>query len=634
MGYRPDIDGLRAVAVLSVLFYHAHLGFHGGFVGVDVFFVVSGFLITGLLHKSITAGTFSYVDFWERRVRRLAPALAVLTVVVAIASPLVLLPEDLKDLGGSLIAQPLLLSNVYFWRVVKGGYFGDEPEIRPLLHTWSLGVEEQYYLLFPIALVLLFRYFPRRPGSVLFAGFAISAALSVWLTPLRESFAFFTLPTRAWELLMGGLLVFWLQTGKRAVPCSRWFREAMAWTGMAMIAGSVLCFRPDMPFPGSAALLPCLGTALVLLANSAQPLTWVGRLLSHPFAVRTGQISYSLYLWHWPLVAWCGYLGLLRFPEAKVLVCLASYLAAYASWLWVETPIRTKQLLPQRRAMAWVFAGYALVSIAFGQLYLGNAGFPQNWPEKARTNELRSRALVVDPMSQDPQPLPLGSSQPGGGRFLLWGDSHAMSLAPLLHRLGQDYNLGGLQLTATSSAPLLIWGHELASWDKSPKYKARWRELCVDTIRDNQIRTVFLSGYWASYGRPRFQEDLKDTIATLNARGVRVVMVCDFPSQPAVNSRNLRLSSRWSWLRPTPTDRAAHLAQNARVYATLEGLPQSPDFTVVDPAEVVLGWPDLTLEDGPLYTDSHHLSDAGALLLRPVFEPIFRQMQQDAARKG
>ena len=155
MSYRPDIDGLRAIAVLAVLFYHAHLGFPGGYVGVDVFFVISGFLITGLLLKAIGKGTFSYVDFWERRVRRLVPALAVVTIFTAVTSSIILLPEDLKDLGGALIAQPLLLSNVYFWRVVQGGYFGDPPEIRPLLHTWSLGVEEQFYVLFPLFLMLI-----------------------------------------------------------------------------------------------------------------------------------------------------------------------------------------------------------------------------------------------------------------------------------------------------------------------------------------------------------------------------------------------------------------------------------------------------------------------------------------------
>lgn len=208
MSYRPDIDGLRAVAVLSVLFYHAHLGFPGGYVGVDIFFVISGFLITGLLLKAITKGTFSYVDFWERRVRRLVPALAVVTVFTAVTSYFILLPEDLNDLGGALIAQPLLLSNVYFWRVVKNGYFGDPPEIRPLLHTWSLGVEEQFYVLFPLFLVVICKrqFLARHVGKIV-AGIALaSLAFAIIITPIKGVFSFFTLPTRAWELLLGGLL--------------------------------------------------------------------------------------------------------------------------------------------------------------------------------------------------------------------------------------------------------------------------------------------------------------------------------------------------------------------------------------------------------------------------------------------
>ena len=627
MGYRPDIDGLRAVAVLAVLFYHAHLGFPGGYVGVDVFFVLSGFLITGLLLKAIRAGTFSFLDFWERRVRRLAPALMVLTAFVALSAPLVLLPEDLTDLGGALIAQPLLLSNVYFWRVVQGGYFGDAPEIRPLLHTWSLGVEEQFYLFFPIALALLHRHFPRRVGLGLSGIFLASLTLGVAWTPVRESFSFFNLPTRAWELLMGGILAWWLQGTRAPLAENLRARQVLAWIGLGMVGWSIFFYRPDTPFPGSAALLPCLGTALLLLANSAGPLTWVGRVLSHPAAVRMGQISYSLYLWHWPLVAYAFYLGVGGSLEARWLLVLASCLAGYASWRWVETPIRSKRILPRRRAMGWLFASYAVLAISSGQLFLQSQGYPENWAEKARPREFRSRTHAVDPLSDEARPTPMGSPRSEGPRFLLWGDSHAMSLAPLLHELGRSHDLPGLQLTATSSAPLLDWGHEMPSWDKSPEYKKRWRELALKTLEQERAGTVFLSGYWSSYTREGFAQDLRQTVRHLQGRGIRVVFVGDFPSQPGVNSRNLRLVSRWPWLAPHPATPEDHRAQNAKVHQALEGLPRSEDFVVLDPGPEILGWQGLTRDAAPLYIDSHHLSDEGALLLKSLFEPVFRQMQ-------
>ncbi len=626
-------------------------------MGIDIFFAISGFLITGLLYKSITAGTFSYTNFWERRVRRLVPVLIVLTGFVAIVSPLVLLPEDLKDLGGSLVAGPVLLSNVYFLRVIEGGYFADQPETRPLLHTWTLGVEEQFYLLLPISLALLYRFFPRRLGGILIAVCAFSFALSVWLTSSYESFAYLTLPSRAWEFLMGGLLVIWLQARGGGLPFSQRSREAMAWTGAAMIAGAVLCYHPGMRLSGSAAMLPCLGTILILLANASEPLTSVGRLLGHPWAVRTGQISYSIYLWHWPLVAWSLYLGLLVSPASKILICLLVYLVSYASWSWIETPIRSRRVLPQRRAMMGVYAVYVLVSITFGQLYVAKEGFPQFWPQAASETIALPVARMIDLQAQDPQVPTLGSPRTGPGGFLLWGDCHAMSLALLLHRLGQEYHQSGLQLIKGAPAPLLNWGQEMASGGNNPDFRDQWRDLTLKTIRNNEIHTIFMLRDWSNYSRrqslgrydeffptpPRegsgqgeenLSQDLKDTIRTLNRLGVRVVLVCGFPSQPTANSRNLRLTSRWPMLAPPPMDEATHRALNASFYRVLEDLPQTPGFTVVDPARIILGWSQLTLDHVPLYMDATHLSDRGAALLRPLFEPIFQTMKADASETG
>ncbi len=641
MGYRPDIDGLRGVAVLSVLFYHAQLGFPGGFVGVDVFFVVSGFLIAGLLRKALAAGTFSYTWFWERRVRRLVAALAVLTVAVALTAPLVLLPEDLRDLGESLVAQPVLLSNFHFWRVTRWGYFGDEPQIRPLLHTWSLGVEEQFYLFFPITLVLIHRFLPRRPGLALGALGLVSTLLNLWLTPLAQPLAFFHLPTRAWELLLGGLLVYGLPDRERPFPGPGWAREILAWSGLAMIAFAVFRFGPLTPFPGSAAMWPCLGTALVLWANSFRPLTRLGRWLSHPLAVGTGLVSYSLYLWHWPLVSYAFYLGLLPRLEVRVLVVLASLVAGYASWRWIETPIRARHSLPRPRAMLALYTGYAVACLGLGQLFVSSQGLPWTWPEKVRDPESCSRILPVDPEAPDARAFDIGSPRDTRKRFLLWGDSHAMSLSPALDELGNKYGLAGLQLTMGSTAPMLDWGHDLKSLkklglddrpvDKDAVYKARWRELALRTIQTNRIPTVFLSGYWASYAREGFAGELQQTVRGLLDRGLRVILVCDYPNQPTVNSRNLRLSARFPWLSPPPTDRASHLELNRDVYAALARIPRSARFTVVDPAPLVLEWNNLLLDQGPLFKDSHHLSDHGALQLRPLFEPFFRQMKAQAS---
>jgi len=216
-----------------------------------------------------------------------------------------------------------------------------------------------------------------------------------------------------------------------------------------------------------------------------------------------------------------------------------------------------------------------------------------------------------------------------------------MSLSPALDELGNEYGLGGLQLTMGSTAPMLDWGHDLKSLkklglddrpvDKDANYKARWRDLALRTIQANRIPTVFLSGYWASYARQGFADELLRTVRGLLDRRLRVILICDYPNQPMVNSRNLRLSSRFPWLSPPPTDRASHLDLNRDVYAALARIPRSALFTVVDPAPLVLPWEQLLLDRGPLYKDAHHLSDHGAMQLRPLFEPFFRQMKAQAS---
>jgi len=468
-----------------------------------------------------------------------------------------------------------------------------------------------------------------------------SALLNLWLTPLAQPLAFFHLPTRAWELVLGGLLVYWLQGRERPLPGPGWAREILAWSGLAMIAFAVFRFGPLTPFPGSAALWPCLGTAIVLWVNSFSPLTRLGRWLSHPLAVGTGLVSYSLYLWHWPLVSYAFYLGLLPRLEVRVLVVLASLVAGYASWRWVETPIRSRRCRPRPRAMLALYTGYAVACLTLGQLFVFSQGLPWTWPEKVRDRESCSRILPVDPEAPGARAFDIGSTRDTRKRFLLWGDSHAMSLSPALDELGNEYGLGGLQLTMGSTAPMLDWGHDLKSLkklglddrpvDKDANYKARWRDLALRTIQANRIPTVFLSGYWASYARQGFADELLRTVRGLLDRRLRVILICDYPNQPMVNSRNLRLSSRFPWLSPPPTDRASHLDLNRDVYAALARIPRSALFTVVDPAPLVLPWEQLLLDRGPLYKDAHHLSDHGAMQLRPLFEPFFRQMKAQAS---
>lgn len=624
MKYRADIDGMRAIAVTIVLFYHARLGFPGGYVGVDVFFVISGYLITSLLVKALATGTFSYLEFWERRTRRLLPALAVVTLFTAICSYFILLPEDLIDLGGALIAQPILLANVYFWRTVQGGYFGDAPEIRPLLHTWSLGVEEQFYIFFPLFLVLIFKWAVMRAklARILAALTLLSFSLAVVLTPVKGVFSFFTLPTRAWELLMGGLLAFLPPTviGRRIC-------EGAGWLGLGLIAYATFCFDDHTPFPGLAALIPCVGASLLIVANSdvSSPTT-LGAALSHPALVRIGAISYSLYLWHWPLMAFAFYVGIAQSIESRLTLVIASGWLGYLSWRWIENPFREKRFLGNRRSILTFFVLYALVSLGLGAYFCAGYGFPNNWSNEAvsyiSSGKDRS-ALLATNIEAEHLPT-IGSADKSS--FLVWGDSHAMALIPVLSRLGRLYGLKGVVLTDSSRAPLKSWDYAISTGFTCDRSKDRaWAERAIDTVRRERLKTVFLIAYWRKYAGSQFSEQLAETVLALENEGAEVVFVGDVPLQTGTSPpRDLAQATKWNLRRTEPATAASHRENNEVVYNALRGQTQS--LQIIDPAPLILSWAQLGFRGLSYYADDNHLTDHGALHLKPLFEPIFKDM--------
>ena len=265
MKRRPEIDGLRAVAVLPIVLFHLGVGaVSGSFVGVDIFYVISGFLITGIIAPEIAAGRFRLGSFYERRARRLFPALFAMLAVVSIACAVILMPMDLAAYGRTALAAAFFVSNIFFWR--NTGYFDADSALKPLLHTWSLGVEEQFYLVFPLFLVIAWKLFRTRWLWVLALGAAVSLALCVWLTAFRPSAAFFLLPPRGWELLLGALLSF-----VRTRPLNRFLAEAMTVSGYGLILWSVVVFTPQTAFPGVAALAPATGALVLISAAQDAP---------------------------------------------------------------------------------------------------------------------------------------------------------------------------------------------------------------------------------------------------------------------------------------------------------------------------------------------------------------------------
>ncbi len=526
MQYRADIDGLRAVAVLSVVLFHAGLvGLSGGFIGVDVFFVISGYLICSIVAEELRRDDFSIVRFYERRFRRIMPALFAMFSVTSIAATLVLMPPDLEDFSHSLIASTLFVSNVYFWK--NTGYFDGTSEFKPLLHTWSLSVEEQFYIVTPLLLFAIARWFSKRYLACLLPIALLSFAVSVWGVERAPNAAFYVLPTRFWELLAGALL------GLCPPPtlARRGLRELCAGAGIALIAGAAVFFSDETPFPGSMALLPCLGTCLVIYAGLGGP-TLVSSWLGTRPMVFIGAISYSLYLWHWPVFSLYRYqVGReLLALEAAALVGLGFFLAVL-SWRFIEQPFRRK-LQPIGRRAIFVFSGAGMLVMlglaAPASLTEGLAfRFPnfvlEPIPGPERYNE--HKCFLDDNQSlEEWGGAECFVTRGRGKNVLLWGDSFAAQYVPGIADNAAFMTADVLQYTQSLCPP--IFGFSTAARPRCEPFNAN----VVQVIRDYEIRAVVMAGRW-DYAFKRHVEpsQIADTIARVRALGVDVYVIGQSP---------------------------------------------------------------------------------------------------------
>ncbi len=360
MKYRSEIDGLRALAVLPVILFHAGFeGFDGGFVGVDIFFVISGYLITTIIISEMAEGKFSLVNFYERRARRILPALFFVIVACIPFAWLWMIPVDLKNFGQSLVSVSIFSSNILFW--LESGYFANASELKPLLHTWSVAVEEQYYILFPIFLMLTWRLGTQKILIFLSIVFVTSLGFAQWSAYNFPSAAFFLLPTRAWELLVGVFTAFYLkQNGHLKFQNTN---QVLSLLGFGMIAYSITVFDKTFPFPSLYTLIPVIGTSLLIIC--AVPQTIVNKFMSLKPIVGLGLISYSAYLWHQPLLAFARYETLGELTDSLILIlCCSSILMAWISWRFVERPFRNKALISRRFILLFSILGiFSFLSI-------------------------------------------------------------------------------------------------------------------------------------------------------------------------------------------------------------------------------------------------------------------------------
>lgn len=490
MDYRREIDGLRALAVTPVILFHAGFApFSGGFVGVDVFFVISGYLITTILITDLIKGDFSLINFYERRARRILPALFFVSICCIPFAYAWMLPSQLKDFSESLVAVVLFLSNVLFWR--ETGYFSPSAELKPLLHTWSLAVEEQFYLFFPVFLLLIWRLGRNFSLFCIVLVAVLSLLLSEYAWRHFPSANFYLAPTRAWELFVGAIVAF------ASFGTKPRYSEFLGAAGLIMVLGSIFLFTESTPFPSAYTLVPVMGTALVVMFSRHG--TWSARVLSHPILVSIGLISYSAYLWHQPLFAFARLRSLTE-PSALLMgvLVILTFALAFLTWRWVEQPFRKTQQ-GQGFSRQTVFGGslgVGCVILLVGLTgYLGE-GFRGRGNGEVNFAELDARVAINNGLSPDCElifnssPNCFTSLKP---EVLLWGDSFAMHLSQGILASAEDVAMQ--QHTKSVCSPVL----GLAAMRST--YSQEWARGCIefnsqvmDWLRQNDsVRLVVLS---------------------------------------------------------------------------------------------------------------------------------------------
>ncbi|PCI17538.1 MAG: hypothetical protein COB62_07460 [Piscirickettsiaceae bacterium] len=646
--YRKDIDGLRAVAVISVILFHSGVTlFSGGYVGVDVFFVISGFLITTIIYREIEANEFSIARFYERRIRRIFPALFAVIVFCLIMGFLFYSPDDFRRIAKTIRYTVIFYSNYFFAR--KTGYFDSDAELDPLLHMWSLAVEEQYYIVFPAVLFIVSKYLKKKYLLWLSVIFVVSFVASVYGVQSNLNRAFFATGGRAWELILGSFIAL------NTIPNikSLLIKNILSLVGLILILSSIFLFNDETVFPGPSALLPCVGAALIIYSGieSSEKLL-VGKILSLKPFVFIGIISYSLYMWHWPLIIFSEHLLIrpLLMTETFFLLGLIG-VVSYFSWKYIEQPFRSDRFFADQKRLFKVTLSIMFIIFLLCLVIKATDGFAwrsniatdvewKKWGECSKQSELNidaSKECRLGKVDNEPS-------------FLLWGDSHARAMAYGVSLSAEKHDSTGLIASANGCPPLI--GVHNPDIEECLDFNNR----VIDYISKHaEIKMVVLTARWAAeleggtYGKEAsediklidtlsmvaperdgnevvFNKALKRTINRLLQLNRNVVLVSQVPEIGYNVASVYFLTERINRdvndaIAPSV---AAYRQRNKgveKLFNSLKGL----GVTIVEP------WKRLcdsefckVMEDSQLlYHDDDHMSSFGARLVSPIFDPVF-----------
>lgn len=649
MQYRKEIDGLRALAVVPVVLFHAGFGvFSGGYVGVDVFFVISGYLITSIIQRELNEKKFSIIDFYERRARRILPALFLVIFASILFAWLRLMPNEMKDFSQSLLAVATFSSNFLFWR--ESGYFDSTAELKPLLHTWSLAVEEQYYLVFPPLMMLAWRRGRNWTIATLATIFVASFAAAQWASFAEPTAAFYLLPTRGWELLMGAFAAFYRRSHLESEL--RWkLSEVGAWLGLSMILYSMFTYTKETPFPGVYALVPTAGAVLIILFATQE--TIVGRLLGAPMLTRIGLLSYSAYLWHQPIFAFARQTSIVE-PDQYVFFALSifTFALAFLTWRYVEVPLRKKTIISRKQLFVGSFVGTVVVA-GFGLLGHASDGFrnrfdiPHSVYESSRraatTNDC-SNNTGVNSKSSDAWYCLIGVNSDNVD-FLIFGDSHALSALPAVKTVATDLKINGVFVATAGCAPFL--GVYALNSDKLSQKCSDDNKRIHRLISEKRIPLVILIARWTYYtdggysgkdfsylalqeggkkdketSRNAFREGLSITLKAYEAIGARVVLVLQVPQQL---SDPLEIYARASSIREGDVrDLSISKAEHTELQQYVREIIQRSGVETIELDEIFCDSSRCPVGDNihSYYYDDDHLSTEGSKKLVAPLEKL------------
>lgn len=530
ISYRPDIDGLRAVSVLAVIFYHLGFSFiAGGYLGVDVFFVISGYVITLSVMSMLESDQFSILEFYNRRIKRIFPALAFMLLLTWIGAYFILLPDSFVDYSKSLASASAFASNIYFWQSIN--YFNAASDMKPLLHTWSLSVEEQYYIFMPVFLVIMYRFFNSKFLPVLAVLILLSFVLSCIALTKAPTANFYLLPTRAWELLLGAFVAF--------IPRKQFLKpfvlKLLGLVGAILIVVSILFYNHNLAFPAYGALAPCLGAAIIIWVGSQHNLgakRGVNRLLGAKPLVFIGLISFSLYLIHWPLIVFFKYyrLDVLTTIDVTIILVLTLTLSLF-SWQFIEKPFRYSKNITR----SGMIAGGALCFLFIGTIGLYGVyskGFEQRFPDyvvETKFTEKSSRigncfflnAKNYTKWNADTCKV-AGASGHNKNKVLLWGDSFANHYIPgfIEYKDGLLFDL--YQYTSAGCPPMLSFTSMAL-----PKC-SDFNMQAIEVIKKIDIDFVIISAKWTDYNN-RGLSGIQSTLNVLDELGISYLVIGQSP---------------------------------------------------------------------------------------------------------